>query len=224
MQIERKKYFINAHEIPSRTFGPVTIFDLRETDLLPHDYQERMKSLAQHAELVEMKGGADPSSLESPGTIVPYRVVDGETIRNLPDGVWLDDLYRGAFTQLASQLSGEKMAPSTDIKSGANLNVVGRGHRYELHKDTNPLTGLLYPDSVRKGEGGVLSVQVDNNVELRISPQEGMLLLSALDQTPHQVLVYTGRVPRLSGVMNFFPQGKEPQRRPTLTRHVLNTQ
>jgi hypothetical protein len=54
-------------------------------------------------------------------------------------------LYANLASDLASRVSGKRILTSDKVINGVNINLLqGAGCRYELHLDTNPLTGLIF--------------------------------------------------------------------------------
>ncbi len=193
-------------------------YDLHGDELLPVDWVEQVKAVvtatARHAEL---RGGVE-SSLEPVGTVIEYKLVDGTAVSSrLP---WLDSLYRGRFRLWASELFGEELVPSDQITNGVNVNVLtDQGSRYELHVDTNPLTGLLFVTTHEESGGGglVFHGKYDN---FRCSPVAGHLLLFDARQAPHEVERLRTDDIRISVPMNYFTADALADRSPDLDEYL----
>ena len=177
-------------------------YDLTGDALLPDGWVEDVmgvvRSNARHAEL---RGGVD-SSLEPAGTVIEYDLVDGAAVRTRLQ--WLDALYRGQFRTLASEVFGEELLVSDQVTNGVNVNVLThRGSRYELHVDTNPLTGLLFITTHHDSDGGKLVFHGEYD-SCHVSPVTGHLLLFDARRAPHEVERLLTDGVRISVPMNYF--------------------
>jgi hypothetical protein len=145
---------------------------------------------------------------------------------------WLYEFYRGRFLQLARETRPETVSVAGDGRYGVVLNVQqGPDMRFELHVDSNPLTGLLFctdhgPDAGGElvfahdpGATGVEAVDRDCSV---IRPQAGHLIFFDGRRHPHYArsLVRTSAV-RIVAVMNFYTESVPESTRPLeLNRHL----
>jgi hypothetical protein len=146
--------------------------------------------------------GGEATSLEPAGSDIPYRLLDGIGIENhLP---WLDALYRGDLADLASQVMGTAMVPSNSVRAGVNVNVLdGPGGRYELHVDSNPLTGLLFVTAHDDGSGGQLQFRLEAG-DLLVNPKPGTFITFDARRIPHAVTPLRTASTRISVPMNFY--------------------
>ncbi len=128
--------------------------------------------------------------------------MDGCAIRqHLP---WLDDLYRSDLLALAAAAAGSPLVASNSINSGINLNVLdGPGGRYELHTDSNPVTGLLFVTTHQPGDGGQLMF-TRNGQERAIAPRAGTFITFDARTVPHKVAPLSIQTTRISAPMNFY--------------------
>jgi 2OG-Fe(II) oxygenase superfamily len=182
------------------------------------DWVEQVKAVvAAEARDAELRGGVE-SSLEPAGTVIEYKLVDGNAVSSgLP---WLDSLYRGQFRTWASELFGEELLASDQTTNGVNVNVLTHeGSRYELHVDTNPLTGLLFVTTHEESDGGglVFHGQYDS---CRCSPVSGHLLLFDARQAPHEVERLRTADIRISVPMNYFTADALAARSPGLDEYL----
>src|SRR5579859_2885178 len=70
-----------------------------------------------------------------------YKVINGEQIeQGLPE---IQALYQ-QIEELATAISGTQMAPLSNKKVGANINITPAGGTYRWHYDRNAVTILLY--------------------------------------------------------------------------------
>jgi len=201
--------------------GLFAALDIEATGLLPPGWREDVVRVASTlARPAELRGGA-PASLEPVGTVIQYSLVDGEVVgKALP---WLARLYADLADDLASRVSGKSILTSDKEINGVNINVLrGAGSRYELHLDTNPLTGLLFATTHAAEEGGQLEFDVDPS-PLSIPPRAGMLLLFDATRAPHRVTPLTEDVTRISIPMNFYTEETIARRRPDLDAYLYGS-
>ncbi len=198
--------------------GLFAAFDIEAAGLLPTGWREDVIRVASTlARPAELRGGA-PASLEPVGTLIPYGLVDGEVVGEaLP---WLTRLYANLADDLASRLSGKSILTSDKPINGVNINVLrGVGSRYELHLDTNPLTGLIFATTHAADEGGQLEFDVQPS-PLSFPPRSGVLLLFDATRAPHRVTPLTKDVTRISIPMNFYTEETLTQRSPDLDSYL----
>jgi hypothetical protein len=176
--------------------------DVVNEGLVPGDWLEQIQSaVAQHAVSAVLTGGTS-TSLEAAGTNIAYRLLDGIAIRaHLP---WLDELYRGPLVAIASRAAGRELIPTPSVQSGVNLNILdGPGGRYELHLDSNPLTGLLFVTVHDERCGGQLLFQVGDS-EVRVNPRPGIFITFDARTLPHAVTPLHDVSVRISAPMNYY--------------------
>jgi hypothetical protein len=145
---------------------------------------------------------------------------------------WLDELYRGAFLELAEQAwAPEPVMTAADDRYGVVLNVQ-RGTaamRFECHTDSNPLTGLLFLTNHQ--EGGELAVAGDPGAVGReaidrdcsvMRPCTGHLAFFDGRKHPHYTRPLVGSSDiRVLAAMNFYTKSSPESERPKgLNRHL----
>jgi hypothetical protein len=199
------------------------------TDLLPHHWQENVTAVAAEADFRDFprtplltREGADVPAISR------GRVHSAEVRARLP---WLRDLYRGAFRDLASQASGERADPAHDERYGVVLNVQrGPAMRFEVHVDSNPLSGLLFCTDHPGGGGelcfardvaasGVASIERDCSV---IRPHAGHLAFFDGRHHPHYARPLLSETDvRVLAAMNFYTESFPESTRPRELNHHL---
>jgi hypothetical protein len=195
-------------------------YDIEAAGMLPPGWNQELADAATAlAKPAELRGGG-PSSLEPAGTVIRYGLVDGETVEEaLP---WLARLYAELAHDLASRVYGQKMVTSDKTINGVNLNVLrGAGSRYELHVDTNPLTGLLFVTTHPTEDGGQLEFEIQPS-SLSYPPRSGMLLLFDATKAPHRVTPLRREVTRISVPMNFYTEETLAHRPPGLDSYLYS--
>jgi hypothetical protein len=145
---------------------------------------------------------------------------------------WLYQLYRSAFSELASQACGEPAEAALDERYGLVLNVQrGTRMRFECHIDSNPLTGLIFFTDHPAGGGelvfghdpaasSVEAVERDCSV---IRPQAGQLIFFDGRKFPHYArpLLSESDI-KIVATMNFYTQSWPELSRPReLNRHLF---
>lgn len=101
--------------------------------------------------------------------------------------------------------------------SGVNVNVLdGSNSRYELHLDSNPLTGVLFFTSHDEKSGGQLVFERDGR-RATVNPRAGWFLLFDAREIPHSVTPVNGRRARISAPMNYYFEDDEIERPEALT-------
>ncbi|GAB3967945.1 2OG-Fe(II) oxygenase [Plantactinospora veratri] len=194
--------------------------DLNALDVLPTNWTaELLEAVETHARPARLDA-SDGSSLEPPGTVIEYELLDGAQVaQTVP---WLDRLYRNEFLQLASETWGGQLLASDDIRNGVNVNILrGRGSKYEWHVDTNPLTGLLFATSHDLEDGGMLTFRGEYDDAVCV-PCAGHLLLFDAREAPHRVTPLKRRGIRVSVPMNFFTAETLAERSPALDGYLYS--
>lgn len=101
------------------------------------------------------------------------------------------------------------MVASQSIKSGVNVNILsGPGGRYELHYDSNPLTGLLFVTDHDEVSGGQLQFKLDGH-DLYLNPRRGTFITFDARRLPHSVTPLTCESLRITAPMNFYVEGED---------------
>jgi 2OG-Fe(II) oxygenase superfamily len=198
--------------------GLFAAFDLEALEMLPANWDREVIDVALDlAQPAELRGGAS-SSLEPEGTLIRYGLVDGEAVESaLP---WLGRLYGEIAQDLAPRLTKQEIVTSDKPINGVNINVLrGVGSRYELHVDTNPLTGLLFVTTHPAEDGGQLVYEIEPS-PLSYPPRTGVLLLFDATQAPHHVTPLLKDTTRISIPMNFFTPEALASRPPDLDSYL----
>jgi hypothetical protein len=176
-------------------------------ELLPPGWADEILTTAQSASMPAILTGGSATSLEPGGVDIHYQLLDGVTVeRVLP---WLGELYRGPLASLASKAAGRPMVASQSTKSGVNVNILsGPGGRYELHYDSNPLTGLLFVTDHDEVSGGQLQFKLDGH-DLHLNPRRGTFITFDARRLPHSVTPLTCESLRITAPMNFYVEGED---------------
>jgi hypothetical protein len=78
-----------------------------------------------------------------------YSVIDGEAIaQSLPEIAAIFEDMRRALVAA----TGRDVAPLADIRAAINVNITPPGGEYRWHYDRNPLTAIVYLNSVEGGD------------------------------------------------------------------------
>lgn len=146
--------------------------------------------------------GSSSTSREPAQTAVRIRVLTGDVIRSRLG--WLFDLYKTDLLRIAQTFYGQKLFPANDIRSSINVNLLeGKGSRYEWHVDSNPVTGLLFVNTLRPEDGGELMFKRPD-CEFSVSPQARKFLAFDATSIPHCVMPLRTNVFRASIPMNYY--------------------
>jgi hypothetical protein len=203
-----------------------TTFDVN--DLLPQGWRQDVRSLAADADFrlfprtpVVSREAADVSQISR------GRVHADQVRLRLP---WLNDLYRGAFLDLAREAWTEPVVTARDDRYGLVLNVQrGTSMRFECHVDSNPLTGLLFfTDHQAGGEliignnpiaSSLAEIERDCSV---IRPHAGHLVFFDARHHPHYARPLVSKSDtRILADMNFYTESHPESTRPReLNRHL----
>jgi hypothetical protein len=159
-----------------------------------------------HAKNARLIGGTT-TSLESEGTELSYRLMDGNAVEDhIPV---LSSLYRQEFRSIAERVFGRELTTSPSTVSGVNINVLeGKGGRYEWHVDSNPFTGLLLLSPATASLGGRLLFGQDPDTQVALALQPGDLLFFDAREAPHAVEELRKGGVRASVPMNYFVEGE----------------
>jgi hypothetical protein len=181
--------------------------DLEAESLLSPGWVEKILTAAQSAGTPAVLTGGSATSLEPSGVDIHYQLLDGVAVeQELP---WLGELYRGPLAALASKAAGRPMVASKSIESGINVNILsGPGGRYELHYDSNPLTGLLFVTDHDEASGGQLQFKLDGH-NLNLDPHCGTFITFDARWLPHAVTPLTRDSLRITAPMNFYIEGED---------------
>ena len=106
-----------------------------------------------------------------------------------------------------------------DIASGININYLeGAGSIYERHRDTNPVTGILFGNSLTKVDGGELVFETVP--EFRVRPRKGLFIIFDARDVIHYVSPLSAGVHRVSLPMNFYDSPIEQSRPADLNNYL----
>jgi len=182
------------------------VFDCAEVGILPPDWTDQVyRTSDRFSILVHLDGDSKDSREAAGSTGIDYYVVTGDIVaRELP---WLYNLYTSRFLDLASQASGVRLEPAINIRQGININTLrGQGARYEWHVDPNPVTGILFADSLDQEDGGELLI--DRPVgKVTFRPRKGSFLAFGA-QVPHSVAPLKVGKTRISIPMIYYINGQ----------------
>lgn len=183
------------------------------SSLLPRDWQQQIREASSAHSAFQTLSGGSSTSRESAFTseAVPrVGVLTGDTVAHKLS--WLDGLYRGALLDIVNARTGIEYEPSSDIRSGININTTLEGSRYEWHVDSNPITALLFVTSHALEDGGQLVFRPDpiarptEEWEVSVRPQAGVLLIFDAREAAH-VVTEVLRGTRISVPMNYYERG-----------------
>jgi hypothetical protein len=156
--------------------------------------------------------GGEATSLESAGTEIHYRLLDGKKV--LEHAPRLHELYEGEFLKIASRVFGVELITSPNLLNGVNINLLeGAGSRYEWHYDSNPFTALLVLSPSSEELGGRLLFGQESSTQVALSLSPGQLLFFDARKSAHAVEELRGSSARATVPMNFF-LANEPIVRP----------
>ena len=169
---------------------------------MPKDWDIQVLNLAKTRSIDTILDGDSPTSLEKSGTKIPISVVMGEVISTeLP---WLYKVYENEMLEFSSRAFGTALFKCNGVDDSININLVrGVSGRYEWHLDTNPVTGLLFAETLDSDEGGALVFRKFEE-EYRIQPKRGMFYCFDARDIPHAVEPLKVARTRTSIPMNYY--------------------
>jgi hypothetical protein len=178
-------------------------YNLIEMGLLPVDWQQQVMELSDAFSKRYHLDGKHASSREPEGTEgMDVYMVEGDVVFQKAN--WLYNLYANELLTLANNTLIEEYVISDNLISSVTFNSLrGRGGRYELHVDSNPLTGLLFATTHPKGTGGELVFR-EKDTPIYINPVCGDFILFDARNIPHEVLPLLNEGVRISIPMNYF--------------------
>lgn len=175
-----------------------------------------------------------------------YRVIDGTAVRR-----WLPSIWALQFElrPRAESLWGGPLAPWGDERVAVNVNITPPGGEYRWHYDRNPVTLILYLNSVAGGEvelypnyrlrcGGPLAplqegldrmlglplVRRALGTRVVIPPGPGMLLAMRGDRCLHSVRTVRGSEERINVVVSYGAGGAAHVRNRSLDTYLYTTE
>jgi 2OG-Fe(II) oxygenase superfamily len=190
--------------------------------LTDSDLSDARRVADRYAQEVVLNGAPPDSTLECHIEPLAYRIADGNVVsEHLPR---LRELYEAVLPALVRTYAGLEIVPSQFPASGITLNVVeGTGGRYELHVDSNSVTGLLFACDFELGDGGELRLYYPDRQPLDILPKAGLFLLYDARFVPHEVLPLARDKFRLSLPMNYFLPTDVEQRPDRLDEYIFGS-
>jgi len=183
-------------------------FDLEQLGLLPRDWQKQVEDTVLNlAKLVHLDGKSSTSREPDDTEGCDCYILTGDIIQKELN--WLYRLYTNELVELATAEAKTPMNYSNDVESSIVINSLrGVDARYEWHVDSNPLTGILYATTHKKGEGGELVFKTNSNL-IKVIPTAGKFILFDARDIPHCVFPLTVNLRRSSIPMNFYFQDQE---------------
>jgi hypothetical protein len=163
---------------------------------------------------------------EVAGRSLHYSVIDGDLVHeHFPE---LTRLY-GRVQQVVKQHFGDDLVPYPNRAVTVNVNITPPGGEYRWHYDRNPVTAILYLNTVPGGETEMypghrihlgrwknsgLQQRLDRLVQwallLRlsgkhtiVSPEQGLLVMMRGDRCLHSVRRVEGSQDRINVIMSF---------------------
>jgi len=141
--------------------------------------------------------------METPDSPLTYRIASGDAITEEIPRIYR--LYAEELPELVKAYTGISIVPSKFRRSAITLNLLSQGERYEMHVDSNSVTGLLYANSLSKADGGALRLYYPGSEgPFDIQPVAGDFLLYDARWVPHEVSTVLTSEGRLSLPMNYF--------------------
>lgn len=198
----------------------LTVFgvDVSKIVSFPDDWDSQIKAVSSKSSVDTLLDGESDTSLEGPGTFIPVKVVMGDVVQSrLP---WLYNAYAREFLEFSSESFERKLHVCNAVDDAVNINTVyGNGGRYEWHVDTNPVTGLLFVETLSEEEGGAL-VFKKFDTEFRIIPKRGMFYCFDARNVPHRVEPLKRERTRISVPMNYYLNSRNTGRADELNRYL----
>lgn len=199
--------------------------------LLPNSWKETLLNAVSNASFIELNTKSVTSrESDTPGAKPRFLFLNGDALQHHAN--WLIKLYKESFLMLAKKYYGDDTIASASIRRGIVMNALTNSSmRYESHIDSNPITGLLFVNSVDSGFGGELVISTNKNAcnieqieenPIAIRPVSGMLLLFSGQKWPHYVrpLKKEG-ILRSAIVMNYYNSSCQEYDRPHDLDHHL---
>lgn len=164
--------------------------------------------------------GDSPTSIRR-GDPSRVTILDGDQIaERLP---WLSLMYETVFLNAAKRLSQRQLYIATERQFGINANLLdGPGAHYETHRDSNPVTGLLFVNNLSSTVGGDLVFETVHG-DVRLRPRKGIFIVFDARDTVHYVSPLQAPVYRLSLPMNFYESEREQFRPAGLNEYLYRT-
>lgn len=202
----------------SKTYAAFNLIDL---GLLPSDWDEQVKKVAEeNAYLVKLDGKSSTSREPENSKGATVFVVEGNIIFDKLN--WLHNLYENELLELANNNFNNSYEISKGIANSININLLkGINARYEWHVDTNPLTGILYVTDHNESDGGELIFKLPNET-VTVHPKKGLFILFDAREILHSVQPLTHNSFRISIPMNYYLKGVEQKRPEDLDTYIYD--
>lgn len=197
------------------------MFFLREEQIAEEAFpvgwdKEILRAVKKHGKVVVLDGQS-PTSIpgDAPSAIT---ILDGDQIATLLP--WLDFMYGSHFRNIAQHLSHRTLYAANQRISGINANLLcGVGATYEKHRDSNPVTALLFANSLSDTDGGELIFEADSG-DLCVRPKKGLFLAFDARATVHYVAPLRREMYRVSLPMNFYESETDQYRPDGLSEYL----
>lgn len=185
--------------------------DLLGSGILPDDWRMDVEHAVREHSSRQVLTGHSVTAVADHDYKNEIDVVVGSDIKlHIP---WLYEIYSTVLVSLVSEMFGKRIYPANDLISSVNINCLrGVGSEYEVHVDSNPVTGLLFLSTLDQKMGGELVFE-KHPFSLSINPVSGIFIAFDARQVPHRVAPLLQEVERISIPMNFY-DSQDDQIRP----------
>ena len=206
--------------IPSNKPSWLDFFGFDFSNDMPTDWKHQIDRVVRSEAIETVLDGDSPTSSEEPGTRIPVTVVEGRPIKEkLP---WLSDLYANQFLEFSEQCFGRELFKCNSDNDAININCIqGDTARYEWHVDTNPVTGILFLQTLDESHGGALVFRNKGEV-FRFYPKSGWFCCFSAQDVEHAVEPLVGQIERISIPMNYYDDPDNSGRDPSLNDYLTN--
>lgn len=185
-----------------KKFKPYAELDLNKLGVLPKNWKEDIYNLLDVNGKLTVLRGDSSTSREEKDVEMDVWVVEGGPIKEKLR--WLYELYSGVLKEFSEEAFNTELFTSNSIRTSVNINCIkGFGARYEWHVDSNPVTGLLFVNSLGDDSGGELLFNKDDKCCL-VVPKEGLFICFDAREIPHFVKPLKLNISRCSIPMNFY--------------------
>jgi hypothetical protein len=169
---------------------------------------------------VAVLDGSASTSRETTRRSLSLGVLTGDLIKcHLP---WLYDCYTGKLRKYAEELAEKRLFVSKDLIASMNVNVLqGIAAAYEWHVDSNPITGVLFVNTLAEADGGKLLFRTAEE-EIAITPEKGMFVVFDARNVPHCVSPLSSDTVRVSVPMNYYDSPHDQIRPVDLDKYLYS--
>ncbi len=184
------------------------IWELDLNPLLPGTFAALLQLTAHAHGRHVVKRGRGYGSLEPEKTAgLDYLVLTGsDVVEHLP---WLHELYLGPMRTMVESVLGQRVIIPDDLDGSINVNMLmGKGARYEWHKDRQRYTLNLFACTLTEDDGGALMVKTGPEISRRyIYPVCGRAVLFDGARIPHGVeALKSNDLVRVTVPMTYFTE------------------